>query len=494
YQVKGRGESPDDGDQLLVAFKNASGVWETVLTVENNIALDPNVFYQVLIPVGDPKYYHSDFQFRIRNFARLSGPYDTWNVDYVYLNTGRSPVDTAYPDRTVSSPLTSLFNDYYAIPIKHFVQDPSGNLKQPSLNLYNLRPGNLQPFDYNTSAEFTTKVGTTITKSTVPLDVAQDPGSLLIGLQYLNLTLNKIPPVSAFNVLADSIGIKLKFKMSTKDNVLKPPADNGDYDPAQYSPIDFRVNDFVEKKYTLASYYAYDDGSAEYGARLNAAGSYLAFKFPMKFSLQDTLIAVDIYFPEFGDNTLQSLRLQVRSDLTDATSSILYEQIIQVNRNTQNRFYRYKLDKFVGITNILYIGWKQLTTVSIPVGLDKNTDNSDKIYYNTNGTWIQNTNVKGSVMVRPVFGHGIGDGIVTGLDAEPVKRIYPNPTSRACFLPVHAENISVWDITGRKIEVDQEFFSDRTGISFVSPISGLVVVHYFLNGRLHTEKVMVRVE
>ena len=494
YQIQGRGESPDDGDQLSVSLKNSSGIWETVYTLGNSITLDPNLFYQVLLPISDSKFFHNDFQFRIRNFARLSGPYDTWNVDYIYLNTGRSPADTSYPDRTVSSPLNSMFQDYYAIPIKHFFQNPSANLKRPSLYLYNLRVGNLQPFDYNTEAVFTTKIGTTISTSTVVLDVAQDPGALLTGLQYLNLTLNKIPPASAFNVLADSIGIKFKFKMATKDNVLQPPADNGDYDPAKYSPIDFRVNDLVQTKYTLASYYAYDDGTAEYGAGLNQAGSYLAFKFPMKFTLQDTLIAVDIYFPEFGDNTSQSLRLQIRSDLTDSPTSLLYEQVIQVNRNTQSRFNRYKLDKFVRISNAVYIGWKQLTTVSIPVGLDKNTDNGDKIYYNTNGAWIQNTTVKGSIMVRPVFGRGIGEGVTTGLPEEPVAHIYPNPASRICYLPAEAENISVFDITGRKIEIEKEPLIDRTGVSFLSPVSGLVIVHYFLSGRLHAEKIMVRAE
>ncbi len=492
YQVQGHGEPPDNGDVLTVSYLNSSNTWETVYTIENNASLQPDIFYQVLLPVTDVRFYHAAFQFRIRNFARLSGPYDTWNVDYIYLNTGRSPTDTSYPDRTVSSALTSLFPDYYAIPIKHFVENPAINLKKPSLYLYNLRVGNLQPFDYNTEAVITTKTGQTITTTTTLLDAAQDPGSLLTGLSYLNLTLNKIPPVSAFSLTADSIGVKFKFKMATKDNV--PISAGGDYDPVRYSPIDFRANDQIATKYTLASYYAYDDGSAEYGAGLNQTGSYLAFKYPMKFSKQDTLIAVDIYFPEFGDNTSQSLLLQVRTDLSDLTSSILYQQNILVDRNTQNKFKRYKLDKYVGVKNLLYIGWKQLSSASIPVGLDKNTDNGDKIYYNTNGSWIQNTSVKGSAMVRPVFGHGIGEGIVTGLQTESVKRIYPNPASRICYLPLEAENISVFDIAGRKIEVDLQPLVDSTILTFISPVRGLVIIHYFLQGKSYTEKIMVQGE
>ena len=491
YQVKGRGENPDIGDQLILSCKNSDSKWESVYVIENNDAIQPNIFYQVVIPITSDRFFHKAFQFRLQNFARLSGPYDTWNVDYVYLNTGRSVNDTSYPDRAVSSPLSSMFVDYYAIPIKHFMKNPLNNLKKPSLDLYNLKAGNLQPFDYSTEAKITTKIGDKITTKKITLDVAQDPGTILVGLQYLNLTLNKIPPLSAYDPNADSIGIKLKYGMSTKDNVL--PGDNGDYNPAQYSPIDFRFNDTIRTNYTLASYYAYDDGSAEYGAGLNQAGSYLAFKFSVKSSQAETLTYVDIYFPEFGDNTSQSLLLQIRSDLTDAASSILYQQSINVSRKTQSKYVRYPLTQSVAVSGLFYIGWKQISSASIPVGLDKNTDNGDKIYYNTNGTWIQNVSVKGSMMVRAGFGKSPDPGPITGLEPEPkVTPIYPNPTSGTCYLPVEADNIMVIDFTGRAVETDIQQLSDNKSLRFHS--SGLVIVRYSLNGKPHAEKIMVRVD
>ncbi len=494
YQVKGYGEAPDNGDLLILSFKNSDKKWETVYTVENSNAIQPDVFYQVILPVADDRFYHADFQFRFQNFARLSGPYDTWNVDYVYLNSGRSAGDTSYPDRTVSSSLSSLFVDYYSMPIKHFLQNPNGNLKKPSLDLYNLRADNIQPFDYNTKANITTKIGhQPATAANVTLDVAQDPLTTLNGLQFLNLTLNKIPAISDFNPLADSIGINISFSMATKDNVL--PAQNGDYDPAKYSPIDFRVNDGIRSKYVLSSYYAYDDGSAEYGAGLNQSGSYLAFKFLNKSNQPDTLVNVDIYFPEFGDNTSQSLQLQVRSNLSDAASSILYQQNILVARTTKNKFVRYKLDPPVAVNSNFYIGWKQLSSASIPVGLDKNTDNGDKIYYNTNGTWVQNVSVKGSMMVRPGFGNPKLKALTTGLETTNVSEpIYPNPTTRICYLPLDAEGVLVFDITGRRIDIELQQLSDSKSLSFVSPVSGLVVVRYLLKGKFYTEKIMVRAD
>ena len=494
YQVKGHGEAPDNGDQLILSFKNSDKKWESMYVVENNDAIKPDIFYQVIIPVAGDRFYHADFQFRFQNFARLSGPYDTWNVDYVYLNSGRSLVDTSYPDRTVSSSLSSLFVDYYSMPIKHFFQNPNANLKKPSLDLYNLRADNIQPFDYNTKANITTKIGQQPpTSANVTLDVAQDPLTTLNGLQFLKLTLNKIPAVSNFNPLADSIGINLSFSMATKDNVL--PAQNGDYDPAKYSPIDFRTNDGIRTKYALSSYYAYDDGSAEYGAGLNQSGSYLAFKFLNKSNQTDTLVKVDIYFPEFGDNTSQSLQLQVRRDLSDVASSILYQQNILVARTTKNKFVRYTLDPPVAVNGNFYIGWKQLSSASIPVGLDKNTDNGDKIYYNTNGIWVQNVSVKGSMMVRPGFGNPNLKAPTTGLETTNISEpIYPNPTTRICYLPADAEGVIVFDITGRKVDTELQQLSDSKSLSLVSPVSGLVLVRYLLKGKFYTEKIMVQAD
>ncbi len=492
YQVKGNGESPDPGDQLILSYKNSSGAWETMYTVDNDQSQATDAFFQVIVPVADDRFYHDAFQFRLRNFSRLSGPYDTWNVDYIYLNTSRSLSDTSYPDRSVSTPLTSMFVDYYAIPARHFLQNPAANLQKPSLDLYNLKSGNLQPFDYSTKAVFKTRVNKVVTTKTVILDVAQDPGSLLTGLQYLNVTLNKIPAPSDFDPLADSIGISLKYNMAVKDNV---PIPGGDYDPARYSPIDFRYNDSIQSSYVLRNYYAYDDGTAEYGAGLSQAGSYLAIKFNLKSSQPDTLVAVDIYFPEFGDNTSQSLAFQVRTDLSDATAPPIWQELIVVDRKTQNTFVRYNLSKYAVLSGTFYLGWKQLNNVTLPVGLDKNTDNGSKLYYSTTGQWIQNTTIKGSLMVRPIFGGGKGEGIVTGIEPG-IRRqpIYPNPASRICYLPGDAESVTVADITGRYIETSIQYLGSEQSVTFLSPVSGLVIVRYIASGKLYVEKLMVRAE
>lgn len=496
YQLQGRGEPPDPGDQLILAIKADDGTWENVFVVETGPSLATDVFQQVILPITDDRFFHSGFQFRFYNYARLSGPYDTWNVDYIYLNKGRSDTDLYFPDRTISSSFTSLFPIYFAMPLKHFLEDIPANLTAPSVELYNLKAVNfpsgaphVQPIDYTTSAEITKRINGAVSSTEVGLDLAQFPGADLPGLTYMTVTLNTLPDPSDFDPAADSIHIHLKYGMSTDDNV--PFALTGDYDPAVYSPIDFRYSDSLTADYVLSSYYAYDDGTAEYGAGLNQAGSYLAFQFDSRSAGVDTLTYVDIHFPEFGDNTNQSLLLQVRAILADISAPPLFEQLIVVNRKTRNEFVRYPLYRAVPVGSVFYVGWKQISNASIPVGLDKNTDNGSRIYYSINGDWVQNTLVKGSIMVRPGFGKGSGS-TVTGLEKSAVVPIlYPNPSNGSCRVNVHAERIEAFDLAGRPLNITMEFSGEETRVDFPADTQGLVILRIGVNGRVHTRKVMV---
>ena len=96
-------------------------------------------------------------------------------------------------------------------------------------------------------------------------------------------------------------------------------------------------------------------------------------------------------------------------------------------------------------------------------------------------------------MVRPVFGKGIPP-VITGIENIAHDPIYPNPTSKVCFLPYGAEQIRAMDMTGRKIDIELQPMADRTSLTFVSPASGLVIVRYVLEGRSITEKIMVLAE
>ena len=90
YQWKGNGEPPDQNDFLQVEFKNDQDNWDIVSTIYGGEIDDPTIFNTALIQVSGDQFYHDAFQFRLRSYGRLSGRYDTWIVDYIYLNKGRS--------------------------------------------------------------------------------------------------------------------------------------------------------------------------------------------------------------------------------------------------------------------------------------------------------------------------------------------------------------------------------------------------------------------
>jgi len=494
----GRGEPPDPGDVLKLSLKAQDGTWEDVLMLETNPSFEQDVFRHFVVQIADPKFFHDAFQFRFTNFARLSGKYDTWHLDYIYLNSGRTPTDVYYPDRSITTPLTSLFKDYYSMPASHFLQDISTNLVHPSIELYNLQQvgavGGIRPFNYTTTATIDSRVnGAMLPPDVVPLDINQAPGGMqpdLIGQEFRTQVLNTIPQPSDFDADADSIHIGLQFFINSTDNVVPPL---GDYNPIVYDPLDFRVNDTTTINYILSSYYAYDDGGAEYMAGLNQAGSFVAYQFTMNTPDPDTLVYVDIFFPEVGDNTNQSIQLQIRETLTDNTSITAFEQNLVVQRSTMNKFVRYPLTRPVTVQGVFYIGWKQLTNVPINVGLDKNTDNGDKIWYNTNGIWVQNTVVHGSPMIRPGFGEG--NGIVTGINKEFTGAdVFPNPAVGSCTIKGHVQSLAVYDISGRVIDVSSEAVGENTRVTFSAGTSGLVLVRYGRDGQIHTRKVMVRGE
>ncbi|HCR55260.1 MAG TPA: hypothetical protein DIW27_12640, partial [Cytophagales bacterium] len=357
YQYKGNGEAPDPGDQLQVLFKNSTGAWITVRTIENNGSLDPTVFTQTLIPISGDQYYHNQFQFKIQSFGRLSGPYDTWNVDYVYVNKGRNSSDTSYPDRTISIPMASMLNGYYAMPFDHFMEDPAAHLTSPILTLHNLEfiPGNtnqsdVQPINYDSEDSVFVYRNGTETIYTHQLDLATSIGNPLQPLEFRKTSIQTPPDISDLVMIDSAARIKLKLWINSGDNIEPSIATPlGDYNSIKYAPIDFRHNDTTQVEYILDNYYAYDDGTAEYGAALNQPGALLAYYFDMKTSNPDTLVALDLYFPKFDTDETNTIEIQILKNLTGDPGASLHREIVSVQQNSKNNFWRLPLSRLVGV-------------------------------------------------------------------------------------------------------------------------------------------------
>lgn len=499
YQYKGNGEAPDPGDQLRVLFKNAAGAWITVRTIENDGNMDPNVFVQTLIPVSGNDFFHNEFQFSIQNYGRLSGPFDTWNIDYVYLNKGRNASDTSYPDRTISIPLSSLLDGYYSMPLDHFMEDPAAHLTPPILSTHNLEfiPGNttqsdVQPISYDSEDSVFVYRDDTETIYTHQLDLATSIGNPLQPLEFRKTPIQTLPVLSSLSALDSAVRIKLKLWINSGDNVVPSVSDPlGDYNTVKYAPIDFRHNDTTRIEYLLDNYYAYDDGSAEYGASLNQPGARLACLFELNTIKRDTIVAIDFYFPEFGEDIGQSIEVQILRDLSGDPSSFLHQQTVSVVRGTKNQFWRVELERLVGVKDQFYIGWKQSTSTALPIGLDKNNNSGDKIFFNTNGEWEPNVNLVGSLMIRPVFGKG--KAVNTGLPSQEANLVYyyPNPSNGNFVVTGNVKKIQVYDITGRIIATSIESTQDGQRVQLLNAHPGLYILRLFNSNGVSSHRIKV---
>jgi Secretion system C-terminal sorting domain len=144
-----------------------------------------------------------------------------------------------------------------------------------------------------------------------------------------------------------------------------------------------------------------------------------------------------------------------------------------------------------GVKGQFYVGWEQTSSAVIAVGLDKNTDSGDRIYSNINGTWQQNVALKGSLMIRPVFGKGNG-GPITEIEKNQSLSVYPNPSHGIFYTSAFVEDAILYDLSGRKVAIDVERSPESTKITLHNSAAGLYVLRCFQNNRWVNTKVIVR--
>lgn len=491
YQIQGRGEAPDQDDNLSLWFLDKNGAWEKIFETGRAQNPDPTKFSYVILPVAEERFFHDKFQFRFQNFSRLSGPYDMWHLDYVYLNKDRVAGEKSMPDRTISSNLSRPFSGYYSIPLHHFKDAPAGISDKLNIRLFGLLENNFQPFRYSTTVKAEEISGTTTTSKAIlveqdaaPINSQTGGAEIIEPFKILNLTLQKSFPIDQINLQADSINIEFKF-------VLKSEDDNPLVYLPKYQPINFLRNDTIRQRFSLAKYYSRDDGEAEFGAGLNQPGTELGYGFDLLHPTPDTVVAVDIYFPQFGDQSNQTLTLKLWNGGETGPISQLHQQTIQVRRTTENRFVKYELTEPVIVFRKFFIGWKQTSAAIIPVGFDKNTDSGDQIYFNVTGDWEQNTQIYGSLMIRPVFGSGKGV-VINKLDRIEHNSIFPNPSAGIFSINESADSISVVDLLGRTVNFEKMQFEKYTVINISQPSDGIYLIRWTNQGMLKSARALIK--
>lgn len=419
------GEFPDYEDSLKIDFLNKNDEWITVWDANGGLLNFKNQFtFDIVLVKND--FLHENFMFKIYNKGNSEGPFDSWLIDYIYLDKNRNNNDSIFLDRALSFKANKIFKDHISIPYSHILSSNSF-IDSLSIKINNL-DNDIQPINYTLKSFFNNDNTGYIIYDNEPLS------PILSGYEDRIL---KTKPIEVSNLLSnnDSSSIEFLFYIESGDS--------------SYINQNFRLNDTMRFSASFNNSYSYDDGTAEFAAGLNQKNSELVLKH-MTFT-EDTLTHIEIYFPlNLYSSYSSDIELVVYKDIDNENSKIL-SQLSSVNFNDD--FNLFKLDNPIIVKDSFYIGFKQFENSFLPVGLDKNSNTSEKIYYKVDNNWFQNNVIKGSLMIRPVFSKS--DYVLTNNENKKFKKtisIFPNPSRGIFNLSTKVENISIYSLDGKIIK------------------------------------------
>lgn len=429
FQPEGLGFAPSEGDSLVLEFYHDHPVdslkrWEKVwsapgMTLNAFFALHGVYFKRIMIPIKDVAFLRPGFRFRFYNIASIRYPTapshqsnrDQWNVDYVYLNYGRTLNDVYYADAAFANKPGSLLRNYQSMPYKqyrqNFVSEMTDSLRVRVSNLSN--SASVGSYKY------------TVSRPNGSVLRTYNSGPVLfqpyVQSGFVSQTPVARPPVE-FVFPIDQQDLTTSF-------IITHTLQSNDFASGS--------NDTITYRQVFSDYFAYDDGTAEAGYGLTNAGGRLAYRF--KLNAPDTLTAFNAFFNRTLNNANQKyFNFQVYNDFGGKPGSLIYEAYnfrVEYGINGVNVFRNYLLDDHVLITNaqfpglVFYIGLEQTTADLLNIGFDRNNINKQYIWYYQNDDW-NNTMFDGSLMLRPVLGT-VNVAGVPEAGKNPMLQVYPNP-------------------------------------------------------------------
>jgi len=447
YQAGGRGDWPYTSDSLILQFKEPiTDIWRHVWATKGLTSSPSDSSWKYMsIHITNAAFLKKGFQFRFSNYATLSGTFDNWHVDYIYLNKNRAFNDsiTIVQDVAFVYNTPALIKTYTVMPWRHY--NGTFMKRKYSTTIRN-----------NNNAVVFGGFGYNIFDDSNTLLASYNGGAInyekysIVG--YDTLAATKKPPLSESPVNFSFPALTGRSKFRIESYLSASP--------------DFIIeNDTVVHFQEFNNYFSYDDGTAE--TSFGLAG-FLHAQIAQKFTLTlaDTLRCIDIYFnPQLTNDNLYTFRLKVWSvsgssgpgpSIFTSVDSI-YKPIYNLGGHDQFTRYYLETPVYLGAGTSFFIGFDQNTTQPINVGVDKNTNSQSNTFYNTSGSWI-NPPFTGSMMMHPVFGSATE---VVGIETKIISSandfiVYPNPANDKLF--IHSKSINnepvsykIIDIYGRLI-------------------------------------------
>jgi hypothetical protein len=464
-QGGGMGNIPQTKDSIFLQFKYKSidtSYWKTVWS---RIGEEMNYFEPNIIPVSEQEFIHDSLQFRFIN--KFSLEYagmncDHWNLDYVYLDAGRSVNDSLIDEVAYVDRVNKLFNTYSAVPWRDFKLNYTDIVDRIVYRFRNYK-------------EYVMNITPYLRWTNIYTGETRDIG---------NITNNYEPNTyyEQFNPINNSL-----FELNNSDSA-RFLVENRFY----VSETDFAGNNQTSREVNLYNYYAYDDGTAEGMYGVSNKFGMVAVKFTT-FS-QDSLKAVRIYFNRSRYTDNRYFNLMVWDEGGSGPGEVLYKKTRNTPNDTVNGFVTYEFDSAVAVGNTFYIGWQKITDLRLNMGFDKNFIAYQKNFYNANGSW-ELSQFEGSLMIRPVMREMFAyKDFFTEEEEEEVDRglfvLYPNPLSNDGILNIQSrfENyfVEVYDQTGRL--VTNSFENGQIDLSNVN--RGLYIIRFTAQNKYYTYKII----
>jgi hypothetical protein len=458
WQAGGKAEAPDSNDRLSLQVLDPLGTWITIWSQQGGENLNRNLFAQEIIRIR-PEWQHAGFQFRFFSDGRQVGPFDSWLVDYVYLNFNRNATDLAYRDRALTGRNQVNLGDYSAYPLELLQKGQSGNWSEIQNEFLNLE-NRFRSMEYSIRFENSQGNPILIVNDDTPFNPV--PNSLE-RRSFASRKFNEIPvPLTESDLV-------ISTSLTSGDGFLFQ-LQNGD--TVRYSSVDYRHNDTVKTVFPIRDYFAYDNGSADYAAGINQRSGQLAVRYDTPEPV--FVKGISINFTN-ASQANQPVDIVVWDELQQ--KPIFSKESVIPERIPGQNFSYYSLDTNLRVSGEFFVGFTQFSNEFVHVGLDKINDQGDKIYYNVGGGWVQNKEVKGSLMIRPHV--SLAAPFEQSEIPASIFRIFPNPVVDRLTVAGQFSEIIIFDSFGRQIFLPRERNSEGEIVNFEGQRPGVYVINLF---------------
>lgn len=460
-------------------------IWSSPgMTLDSFLIVNDNQYFkQVMIPVRDEVYFKNDIVVLFYNYATMpSSMYpndrsnvDNWNIDFIYFDKNRSYKETTFPLVTFSEKSPSLLKRYQSMPYRQYKSNPTVAMATD----FQMFIANLDSVGYDT--QYSCHIENMSNDWT--FDYTSDECYLS---PYAN---NGFQDCNGSN--ATQACPHLKNFLFEMDNSV----DTASFLITHIINVETNLpdvkGDTMRGVQRFSDYYAYDDGTPERGYGVVPDDSYFATQFSV--SMPDTLCGVQILFNRtHNDANYDFFDIVVWNDNNGKPGNEYYRLKNQRPIWDEEEIYKfayYPFDEVKKVNGTIYVGIMQHSRESINIGFDTSTDNQQYNFFETGGGW-ENSIMKGSLMIRPVF----GNDYIVNEEIKTVNKLglYPVPSKNVINiseLPAQScEEVLIFDMTGRLMK----HFRNDVNLDISDLSNGLYMIRVITDeGKSYTEKFVI---